>query len=209
MSDVEIDFDADELAMLRQLFRSEAQDALEAVTARLLASGSAKPSPETLTEMMRVTHTLKGAAGTVGLPAMADLSHRLESALAELGGEFSAWGVETADRLVEVIDGLREYLDHPTDPNADAVTAELRTQIDRIVRPIRRAESQPPVWGMGPGDFVADASATDASPLRGVPDSVEPPPKLGLDHACEPAEPAAEPAAEPGPPPEPKGWLHV
>ena len=35
MSEGELDFDADELAMLRQLFRSEAQDALETVTARL------------------------------------------------------------------------------------------------------------------------------------------------------------------------------
>ena len=55
MTGRELDFDPEELAMLRQLFRSEAQDALETVTARLLASGSAKPSPDALTEMMRVT----------------------------------------------------------------------------------------------------------------------------------------------------------
>src|SRR6185369_12673038 len=160
MSDDELDFDAEELAMLRQLFRSEAQDALETVTARLIAGGSAKPSPEALTEMMRVTHTLKGAAGTVGLPAMVDLSHRLESALAALGRESSAWHAEIADRLVEVIDGLREYLDHPTEPSADAVAAEIRTQIDRIVRPNRRAEcktdSQPPVCGEPPPEPVLD-----------------------------------------------------
>ena len=39
MSESELDFDADELAMLRQLFRTEAQDALEAVTTRVLAAG--------------------------------------------------------------------------------------------------------------------------------------------------------------------------
>ncbi len=224
MTDDELDFDAEELAMLRQLFRSEAQDALETVTARLLAGGSAKPSPEALTEMMRVTHTLKGAAGTVGLPAMVDLSHRLESALAALGREFSAWQAETADRLVEVVDGLREYLDHPTEPSADAVIAEIRTQIDRIVRPNRRTEcqteSQPPVWEIGPGDFAADVSATDASPLRGVPDSIEPPPEPVLDHASDLAfdpgptpgpvlDHTSDPASDPGPTPEPKTWLHV
>jgi chemotaxis protein histidine kinase CheA len=202
MSDGELDFDADELAMLRQLFRSEAQDALESVTARLLSGGSAKPSPEALTEMMRVTHTLKGAAGTVGLPAMVDLSHRLESALAALGREPSPWKAETADRLVEVVDALREYLDHPTEPGVDAVVAEIRTQIDQIARPHRRPETEPPAWGIGPGDFVADASATDASPLRGVPDSVEPPPEPVL-------EPASDPGSDTGPPPEPKAWLHV
>src|SRR6266550_3930594 len=110
MSD-DLDFDADELAMLRQLFRSEAHDALEAVTTRVLAGGSAKPSADALGEMMRVTHTLKGAAGTVGLNAMVDLAHRLESALAAVGREPSPWTPSTADLLVEVTDGLRGYLD--------------------------------------------------------------------------------------------------
>ena len=32
MSEGDLDFDADELAMLRQLFKAEAQDALETVT---------------------------------------------------------------------------------------------------------------------------------------------------------------------------------
>src|SRR5437868_6520727 len=106
MSDTDLDFDADELAMLRQLFRSEAHDALEAVTTRVLANGSARPSPEALTEMMRVTHTLKGAAGTVGLDAMVDLTHRLESSLAAVGREPTPWTTSSADLIVEVTDGL-------------------------------------------------------------------------------------------------------
>jgi two-component system chemotaxis sensor kinase CheA len=135
MSDGELTFDADELAMLRQLFRSEAKDALETVTARLLAGGSARPSPEALTEMMRVTHTFKGAAGTVGLHAMVDLSHRLESALVALGREPSPWTETTADRLVDVIDALRGHLDHLDEPNTDAMADEIRAQLDYIARP--------------------------------------------------------------------------
>ncbi|HEU4616200.1 MAG TPA: Hpt domain-containing protein, partial [Kofleriaceae bacterium] len=111
MNDSDLDFDPEELAMLRQLFRSEAHDALEAVTARVLATGSTKPTSETLTEMMRVTHTLKGAAGTVGLDEMVDLAHRLESAFAALGRDGQPWTAATADLVVEVTDGLRGYLD--------------------------------------------------------------------------------------------------
>jgi chemotaxis protein histidine kinase CheA/CheY-like chemotaxis protein len=124
MSD-DLDFDADELAMLRQLFRAEAHDALELVTTRVLATGTARPSPEALSEMMRVTHTLKGAAGTVGLDAMVDLSHRFESALAALGREPSPWSPTTADLIVEVTDGLRAYLDQLA---ADPASAEQRAQ---------------------------------------------------------------------------------
>ena len=144
MTDGELDFDAEELAMLRQLFRSEARDALEAVTARVLAGGSAKPPAEALTEMMRVTHTLKGAAGTVGLPAMVDLSHRLETALVALGREPSPWIAATAERLLEVLDGLRGYVDHMAEGDVEARAQALRGQIDQLVRPTWRVESQPP-----------------------------------------------------------------
>jgi chemotaxis protein histidine kinase CheA len=187
MSDGEPDFDADDLTMLRQLFRSEAQDALETVTARLLASGSAKPSPEALTEMMRVTHTLKGSAGTVGLHAMVDLSHRLESAFAAVGDEPALWTAMTADLLVEVIDALRGYVDHMTEQGADAMADEIRAQIDRIARPRRRQESQPPAWG-----------------------NVEPPPETVLDPLSDPpSDPPSAPPSDAGPPAEPKAWLHV
>lgn len=133
----ELDFDPDELAMLRQLFRTEAQDGLEAVTARVLAAGAARPSADALTEMMRVTHTLKGAAGTVGLHAVVDLAHRLESALAALGRDPWLWQPGTNERLVEISDALRGYVEQA----ADARTAgEIRMLIERIAHP----DSVPP-----------------------------------------------------------------
>jgi chemosensory pili system protein ChpA (sensor histidine kinase/response regulator) len=146
MSDTDLDFDPEELAMLRQLFRTEAHDALEAVTTRVLAGGSARPTSDTLTEMMRVTHTLKGAAGTVGLDVMVDLTHRLESAFAALGREPSPWTPSTADLIVEVTDGLRGYLDELAgDPLlADRAAHRIRDQIERIavvqLRDARRDE---------------------------------------------------------------------
>jgi chemotaxis protein histidine kinase CheA len=133
----ELDFDADELAMLRQLFRTEAQDGLEVVTARLLATGLVKPSEDSLTEMMRVTHTLKGSAGTVGLPVMVDLAHRLENVFAAFRRATVAWTATTADLVVEVIDALRSYLDRMNEPNADEMAEELRITIDQLAQPMR------------------------------------------------------------------------
>src|SRR5262249_49191879 len=140
MSDAELEFDAEELAMLRQLFKSEAHSALEGMTARVLAGGSARPTREALTERTRVTHTRTGAPGAVGLPAMVDLSHRLESALAALGRDPSLWTAGTADSLVAVVDALRSYLDQQHDPQADAAADELRLTIDEIARPPGRSD---------------------------------------------------------------------
>ena len=162
MSEGDLDFDADELAMLRQLFRSEAQEALETVTTRVLAGGSAKPSGEALTEMMRVTHTLKGAAGTVGLNAMVDLSHRLESVLASFGREPSPWTPATADQLVEITDGLRAYLEVAGEPAGEAVADKIRDQIDQIARPNRRPQSLPPTFVEPPPEPVLEPTPDGA-----------------------------------------------
>ncbi|HEY4058970.1 MAG TPA: response regulator [Kofleriaceae bacterium] len=145
MSESELDFDADELAMLRQLFCAEAKDALEQVTARVLASGSGKPNGETLTEMMRVTHTLKGAAGTVGLNGVVDISHRLESVIAGIAKGSVPWIDSSPDQLVEVTDGLRAYVDQAGAgvAGADESAVKLRAQIDQIARGNRRRESLP------------------------------------------------------------------
>ncbi len=163
MSDGELDFDPEELAMLRQLFRTEAQDALDVVTARVLAAGSQKPSSDALTEMMRVTHTLKGAAGTVGMPAIVDLSHRLESALAALGRESIPWTPTTADEIAEITDGMRGYFEVMGDA-ADTLAARIRDQIDQIARPNRRPESLPPQYVEPPPDPVLEP-APEGAPI--------------------------------------------
>ncbi len=161
----ELDFDADELEMLRQLFRSEAHDALETVTARVLAGGSARPSADALAEMMRVTHTLKGAAGTVGRPGMVELSHRLEDALAAIAGlerAAVAWPPGAADLLIEVVDGLRAYLDHADGPDAEARAEALRAQIDQLARPGRRPAAAEPAAAAAAEPAAAEPAAVDA-----------------------------------------------
>ena len=160
----ELDFDPEELAMLRELFRGEAQEALETVTTRVLAAGSVRPNREVLTELMRVTHTLKGAAGTVGLNPMVDLAHRLESALAGVDRELVPWNEMTADQIVEIVDGMRGYLDHHGTPTGDALVETIRDQIDQIVRPNRRRDSMPPAFVEPPPEPVLDATPEAPAP---------------------------------------------
>ena len=126
------DFGAEELAQLREFFRDEAHEALETVTARALASSTGTLSPETVTEMMRVTHTLKGSAGTVGLPGVVDLSHRFESALAMFRAGRLEWSAAAADTIVEIADGIRAHVDAPDAAQADAVAERVRAAIARL-----------------------------------------------------------------------------
>ena len=213
MSDTDLDFDPDELAMLRGLFRSEAHDALEAVTARILAGGSAKPSAETINEMMRVTHTLKGAAGTVGLDVMVELTHRLESSFAALGREPSPWLPTTADLIVEVTDGLRGYLDElASDPaSADKLVVRLREQIERIasvpLRGVSRESASDLIAGLPPG-FIARDSANDLL-APSANDSMSMPTMTISSGLEEPPEVVLEPQPDAGGVVEPKSYLRV
>jgi chemotaxis protein histidine kinase CheA/CheY-like chemotaxis protein len=126
-----IDFDADELAMLRQLFRDEAHEALEVITARALAAGSAG-APEAIAEMMRLTHTLKGAAGTVGMGIVVDLTHRLETALSQIQGGAIVWNATAGDRIVEIADGLRAVIDRLAEGQPEGDTGAIRVTISEL-----------------------------------------------------------------------------
>jgi two-component system chemotaxis sensor kinase CheA len=157
------DFGADELAALRQFFRDEAHEALETVTARALASSTGALSPEAVTEMMRVTHTLKGSAGTVGLPGVVDLAHRFESALALLRNGKLAWSAAAADLIVEIADGIRGHVD-AADPGQGQATAErVRALIARLAEPPPEAVPTPLADESGTAEIEADPGRVSMS----------------------------------------------
>src|SRR5678815_5429990 len=113
------------------------------VTARALAAGSGTLTAEAVTEMMRVTHTLKGSAGTVGLHGVVDLAHRLESALAPLRVGSVAWSTSIADKIVEIADGMRTHVD-AVDAEQGALLAErVRAQIDELAKLGRDGDAVP------------------------------------------------------------------
>jgi len=163
--DLLADFDPDELAMLRQLFRDEAHEALEQVTAR--AQGPTAGSLEAVLEMMRTTHTLKGAAGTVGLDAVVELTHALEGALAAVRNGQRPWTPAFADALVEIVDGLRAHIDAHAEPAvaaglADRVRALLApwAELPRVRRSSRDDDTGPTRALDGDGTVVDEVDAT-------------------------------------------------
>jgi chemotaxis protein histidine kinase CheA/ActR/RegA family two-component response regulator len=107
----ELDFDVEELAMLRQLFRSEANDALDTVTRLCLDAGLSKPSPDAFAEMLRVTHAIKGAGGTVGLHSVVEAAHRLEAGLLYQRQLPASWNAVLRDNVVDICDVIRDYVD--------------------------------------------------------------------------------------------------
>lgn len=159
--DLLVDFDADELALLRQLFRDEAHEALEQVTARAQGIERGEPVPDAVNEMMRVTHTLKGAAGTVGLGEVVDLAHRLEGALAAVRAGQRPWSPAFAEAVVEIADGIRAYVDAFGDT---ARAAAVAARVHELLAPWSEARRPPRPAPMPPAPApppVLAAPSTD------------------------------------------------
>ncbi|HPH66678.1 MAG TPA: response regulator [Kofleriaceae bacterium] len=140
-----IDFDAEELSLLRQLFSGEANDALDTVTRLCLDGGANRPSHEAFGEMLRVTHAIKGAGGTVGLLAVVDAVHQLESNLLQLRDGRPAWNSGIRDAIVDICDGIRELVER----GANAVelpvglATMLRTLTTEQPAPVAPLETDP------------------------------------------------------------------
>lgn len=121
MSDTGLD--PDDLRMLQTLLRDEAHESLEHVAGILLAAPDGGPGEHDVDELLRQTHSLKGAAGTVGLASIAKAAHALEEQFAMLRAKTGAWSGARRDALVAAVDALRTLVDREINGGADPALA--------------------------------------------------------------------------------------
>jgi chemotaxis protein histidine kinase CheA/CheY-like chemotaxis protein len=160
VADHDDDFAPEELAMLRSFFRDEAHETLERLASELLRTPRAGPDAEALGDLMRATHTLKGSAGTVGVPEMVGFAHEVEDQLARLRAGKLAWSASLLDVLVETIDAMRGYIDALDDEGGRLLaTGRVREQLDLLGRVSAAAPAA------APAEPVSDGAVT--APYRG------------------------------------------
>ncbi|HEY0190621.1 MAG TPA: Hpt domain-containing protein, partial [Kofleriaceae bacterium] len=99
-------------------FRLEASELAEQLDRELVAL-EARPDGDRVARLLRLAHTLKGAARIVKHPTLADLAHALEDVLAPLRG--SGLGeLDGAMAIAKEIDAQVAALTPPPDPTAPA-----------------------------------------------------------------------------------------
>jgi two-component system sensor histidine kinase and response regulator WspE len=116
-------------ASLLDLFRSEAEEQAQVLTAGLLALERDPAAAEHLESCMRASHSLKGAARIVGVQSMVTLAHTMENCFVMAQeGKASVQGA-TIDGLLQAVDLLRRVAQTPEaelhrwDERASAVAA--------------------------------------------------------------------------------------
>jgi two-component system, chemotaxis family, sensor kinase CheA len=87
-------------------FRIEARELVDGLSQGVLALEKHGHDAETLTRLLRLAHTLKGAARVVRRPEIAASAHRLEEELAPLRATATAPSPAEVGSLLAIVDGL-------------------------------------------------------------------------------------------------------
>ncbi|WP_431258971.1 Hpt domain-containing protein [Roseateles chitinivorans] len=120
-----------------RFFRVEARDLLRQMGEAVLAAEQA-PAPDLPPRLLRLAHTLKGAASVVRLPAIAAQAHAIEDLLTPLRDADAAPGRAELDALLALIDAAEESITALDVPAAGApATADKSRPPPRRRRPRR------------------------------------------------------------------------
>jgi two-component system chemotaxis sensor kinase CheA len=98
----------------------EAKGHLERIASGLLVLESAPDDQAAIDAIFREAHTMKGAAGMVGMMRVSRLSHRLEDLLVELRAGTRRSTPELTDAMLLVVDGIGRLISGPRSAEQDA-----------------------------------------------------------------------------------------
>ena len=117
------------------IFRTEATERLETIAGLLMRAEQGDSDSSAVHALMREAHTIKGAAGMVGLPGVADDAHAFEDAVGpvrESGGPLPATLVHS---LLELVDRMRlGALGAPSPEQPPAAAPRVRVPAEKVDR---------------------------------------------------------------------------
>src|ERR687891_2065606 len=91
-----------------QYFRPEARELLEQLTKGVLDLEAGRTG--VVSQLLRLAHTLKGAARVVRQAAIADLAHAIEDALAPFRESGASMPPERVDALLKTLDAIGDLV---------------------------------------------------------------------------------------------------
>jgi two-component system chemotaxis sensor kinase CheA len=192
----------------------EAKGHLERIASGLLALESAPDDHAAIDGIFREAHTMKGAAGMVGMMRVSRLAHRLEDLLVELRSGTRRSTPELTDAMLLVVDGLGRLIagasNGEQDASDEAALERLLPSSPPPAAPVGQVAPTPPqapaptavadrpLRAAAIAQPLAQALATPPPPAQAIPGVVSSAPE-----APAPAAPTPAPATPPTQPPRP------
>jgi CheY-like chemotaxis protein len=118
------------LDQLRVGFVAELPDRLEELEELVLKLNQEKTFQETFETLYRKTHSLKGSAGTFGLPVITQICHQNEECLNHIAGQFHNVNDEFMDNCLAYVDLMRQALDDAQ--RADGSPSQVEASLAKL-----------------------------------------------------------------------------
>jgi two-component system, chemotaxis family, sensor kinase CheA len=148
--------------LLLQTFLTEATEHLRTLEAGLVSLEERPDDAETLNEIFRIAHSLKGDAGLVGFPRIAELAHVLEDVLEGVRDGTRAVSAGLITLLLRAVDVLRALLNAAA-AGDDHIPADFAAVRDTLAATAGAGPSQEPPTPAAP---AAPPARVDAEPAR-------------------------------------------
>jgi two-component system chemotaxis sensor kinase CheA len=118
-------------------FRVEARELLDGLTEGVLELEKGRAERERITSMLRLAHTLKGAARVVKQPAMAELAHGMEDLLSPYREDERPVPKQQAREMLQVLDQIGSGLAALARPSDESVPVATRPAPEEPLETVR------------------------------------------------------------------------
>ncbi|MCH5262996.1 MAG: chemotaxis protein CheA [Lachnospiraceae bacterium] len=138
-----------------EIFLDETNEHLQNLNTQILSLEQDPGNMDTVNEIFRAAHSLKGMAGTMGYKRMQNLTHDMENVFSEVRNGNITVQASMIDVLFQCLDALEEYTTNIRE-NSDEGTNENEPLIKQLNDILSGGD------GSGVDETSADASAEDA-----------------------------------------------
>ncbi len=114
-----------------EIFIDETKEHLQSLNQQLLVLETEPENSETINEIFRAAHSLKGMAGTMGYKRMQRLTHDMENVFSEIRNGKMSVTADLVDVLFKGLDALEAYLGNIQE-SADEGTEDYEDIIDQL-----------------------------------------------------------------------------
>ena len=114
-----------------EIFLDETKEHLENLNTQILNLEQSPEDSDTINEIFRAAHSLKGMAGTMGYKRMQNLTHDMENVFSEVRNGTLNVTSEMIDVLFQCLDALEEYTNHIQE-SADEGTNDNKPLIEQL-----------------------------------------------------------------------------
>jgi len=165
-------FDEEGMDEIRQIFLEESTEGLDLMESGLLELEPGTADMDTINNIFRAAHSIKGGGGTFGFVEVSDFTHWVETVLDEMRSGERAVTEDGITLLLETVDCLRGMMDS-INAQSDYDTPRISALQARIVA-VLNGEADPGVAaeeGQSNESEEEDLSVEPATELDGVPET--------------------------------------